>query len=642
MTNIEADLSALGLVARDAQTLMAGWLKQDADEGRISLIEAPPATGKTLVMLQHALRLAERTGDRVVVAVPTLSVMRQTLDAGRRLIAATEMATDLAPIYGRQEYVNPDMTGEWLSERLPEALPVFAAWCSNQREEPITGGWTRSSLDEAFRDAGYDIDLGIETTLLSRRHQEAEAAYRRQYETNAQVIVCTHVLLARDVTTRVGRRTDDHGDMSAMVLANERRLREETADDRILPEWRHLIVDEAHQLATGFMMALTSRLSFRRLLSILGDRHADGAAVPDRPLALLKRTVAMFESGSDVRKGVRSRRLGMDGKHDRALVRAVEQCIPENAATLGASEADTGYLRRFRDAAVLAQRGRSRVTPSMTWSEIHHVLGLSVTPLSFGRQLDFLFRSCRSAALLSATLYSHDDDEPHDHVARQLMLPLDRVGLHPPIPSDWQTRDVILHLPEGEMARDLDPRRRDWASSLAETIALAAVDSALGMLVLATSHADIAEVNELLEEDHSDRLIVTDERGVGPAARRFVEAARAGQRPIWLATGPAWTGLDLPEDAIDSLLVTRLPYGLSNPVMHEHLMGTVRTKLDFRDAETDMIKTLRQGIGRLVRDRDSRRPRFLWMADGRLDGARAGLRARAMLGCYADQVAFDR
>jgi CRISPR type IV-associated DEAD/DEAH-box helicase Csf4 len=638
MTEMEADLSAMGLVARDEQTLMAGWLRQDADEGRISLIEAPPATGKTLVMLQHALRLAERTGERVLLAVPTLSVMRQTMEAGRRLIAATGMETALAPIYGRQEYVNPDATGEWLAERLPETLPVLAAWCAEQDG----AGWTRSSLDDAFREAGYDVDLGVETTLLSRRHQEAEAAYRRQYETTAQVLLCTHVLLARDVATRVGRRTDDLSDMPAMVLANERRLREETADDRILPEWRHLIVDEAHQLATGFMMALTSRLSFRRLLSILEVRLADGADILERPYALLKRMVDLFENGSDVRKGVRSRRLGMEGRHDRALVRAVEQCIPENPAALGGSEADTGYLRRFRDAAALAQRGRTRVAPSMTWSEIHHVLGLSVTPLSFGRQLDFLFRSCRSAALLSATLYSHDDDEPHDHLARQLMLPLDRVGLHPPIPSDWQTRDVTLHLPEGEMAQDLDPRRRDWTSSLAETIALAAVDSELGMLVLATSHADIAEVNELLDEDHGDRLVVTDERGVGPAARRFVEAARAGLRPIWLATGPAWTGLDLPEDSIDSLLVTRLPYGLSNPVMHEHLMGTVRTRLDFRDAETDMIKTLRQGIGRLVRDRDSRRPRFLWMADGRLDGERAGMRARSMLARYADQVAFGR
>lgn len=638
MTDIASDLAMLGMTARDEQTLMAGWLRQDADEGRVSLIEAPPATGKTLVMLQHALRLAERTGERVVVAVPTLSVMRQTLDAGRRLIAATGTAAELAPIYGRQEYVNPDTTGEWLSERLPETLPVFSAWCAVQDAD----GWTRSSLDEALRAAGYDIDPGIDTTLLSRRHQAAEHAYRRQYETRAQVIVCTHVLLARDIATRVGRRTDDLADLPAIALANERRLREETADDRILPEWRHLVVDEAHQLAAGFMMALTSRLSFRRLLSILEARRSEGADVPEKPLALLKQTVALFESGSDAKRGVRHRRLSMDLKHDRALLRSVEQCIPENAETLGGSETDVGYLRRFKAAAQLAQRGRTRIAPSMTWSEIHHVLGLSVVPLSFGRQLDFCFRSCRSAALLSATLYSHDDDEPHDHVARQLMLPLERVGLHPPIPSDWQTRDVTLLLPEGEMAKDLDPRRRDWISSLAETVALAAADSCLGMLVLATSHADIAELEELLAPDHADRLMVTDERGVAPAARRFVEAARAGRRPVWLATGPAWTGLDLPEDTIDGLLVTRLPYGLSNPVMHEHLMGTVRTRLDFRDAETDMIKTLRQGIGRLVRDRDSRRPRFLWMADGRLEGERAGMRARTMLERYENQVDFGR
>lgn len=638
MTDIATDLAVLGLKARPEQVLMSEWMAQDAADGMISLVEAPPATGKTLTMLHHALRLSERTKKRVVLSVPTLSILNQVIASGRRL--ATAIATDLsiAPVYGRQEYVSPDAVEEWLERFAPAMIDVFRAWRSEQDHD----GWTRSSLDDAFRAAGYEVDLGPETTLLSRRHPEPEAAYRRQYETDADVVVCTHVLLGRDVATRIGRRPAEIDGLHAMILANERRLREETVDDRILPAWRHLIVDEAHQLAAGFMMALTSRLSFRRLISILDERSASGMDIPQRPFSNLRRMVGQLENGSDAQSGRRSRRLSMDSKYDRALARSVEQCIPADPSVLGGTDAETSYLRHFREAIVLSQRGRSQVAPSIVWSEVHRHLGLTVAPLSFGRHLDFCFRSSMSAALLSATLYAHDDDRPYDHLARQLMLPADRLRPHDAISSDWQLEGVTLHLPEGEMARDLDPRRRDWTSSLAETVALAAEDSLLGMLVLCTSHETIEDLVTLLAEDHADRLVLTDERGVSSASTRYVEAARAGMRPIWLATGPAWTGLDLPEDAIDLLLIPRLPYGLSNPMMHEHFMGTVRNRIGFRDAETDMLKMLRQGIGRLVRDRESRRERSLWVMDGRLDGEKAGMRARSMLSAYGEPVAIAR
>jgi hypothetical protein len=40
-------------------------------------------------------------------------------------------------------------------------------------------------------------------------------------------------------------------------------------------------------------------------------------------------------------------------------------------------------------------------------------------------------------------------------------------------------------------------------------------------------------------------LIVQQRGGFRAARKRFVEAAREDLRCLWLATGPAWTGLDL-------------------------------------------------------------------------------------------------
>lgn len=634
MRAIATDLGRLGLSAHPEQELMARWMPDDADAGAISLIEAPPAAGKTLAMAWHALGLAQRTGERVLMAVPTLAVLRQTIAAVRRLAEAAfpEMRADA--VFGRQEFVNPDLSRDWIARFAPDALPTYEEWTAAQGDF----GWTRSSLDQAMRAVGFDLDLPAETSLLARRNAQAQKSYARQYDTDAQVIVATHALLARDVAARTGRRADDEIDAAAVAVANERRIRLETAEDRILPEWRHLVVDEAHQLASGFMMALTSHLSFHRLLRILDERASSGAEISEDALDKLHRAVALHE-GSPPRGLRRTQRLSMELRHHSRLVRQIERCIPEDASRLGAEPSDTDYLARFRDAAVLAQRGRRLVAPSITWSDVQGRLGLSITPLSFLRQLDFCFRSCRTAALLSATLYAHDDDLPEEHVVRQLALPAERVRAHDAIPADWATRTVTLHLPSEAASAMLNPTRRDWGDALAVAVANAA-EVGGGTLVLATSHETVAALAGRLA-DHGPRVMTTDDRGVAAAAERFASAARRGDRPIWIATGPAWTGLDLPDDVVDALVVTRLPYGLANPILHEHLTATVRSRAGFRDMETDMLKVLRQGIGRLVRDRAATRPRALWIADGRIVGHVAGARALTSLREYRNRTAFE-
>lgn len=628
MPDIDRALSLLGVMPHPEQVVMAQAMARDARDGAITLLEAPPASGKTLAIAWHACALNQDTGDRVLVAVPTLTIMRQMVSTIRTLGKAAFPDVAIAAIHGRQEFVHPKRAREWLAAIRPDALDAYDAWACAQGE----GGWTRSSLDETMRGVGLDIDMPVETSILTSRDTDAEAPYRLQFETTAGVVVCTHAFLARDVTTRVARQGVDAGE--DLVEANERRLRMETAEDRILPEWRHLIVDEAHQLAAGFMMALTTRLSYRKLLDALDACVTAGADVPVKQLEALRKAVIIAERNPPSTGLRRSRRLSMDNRFDAALVRQVTNCIPEDPSTLGVDEATATHMRRFRDAATLAQRNRRMCAPSVTWSDVQGALGLAVAPLTFARQLDFCFRSCRSVALLSATLYSHDDETPHDHIQRQLSLPPDRTRAHAALPSRWSTDPVTLCMPDAEAAAALDPRRRDWTSSLAEIVAKASGGD-LGTLVLCTAHRTVADVADLLAVDHGGRILVTDDRGVGPTGDRFVEAVRRGERPIWIATGPAWTGLDLPDDVLDALVVARLPFGMANPMMQDHMTTMMRTRVGYRDVETDMLKVFRQGIGRLVRNRSSTRPRRLWIADGRITGQPAGARAAALLSAYA-------
>jgi CRISPR type IV-associated DEAD/DEAH-box helicase Csf4 len=128
---------------------------------------------------------------------------------------------------------------------------------------------------------------------------------------------------------------------------------------------------------------------------------------------------------------------------------------------------------------------------------------------------------------------------------------------------------------------------------------------------------------------HETRLI---DQGPNESIARikntFVEMARKGNRPIWLATGGAWTGLDLTDEGVtdpteDNLLtdlvIVRIPLGRSRSVAHQIRVEKLGLEEEFFAAAL----LLRQGIGRLIR-REGVQNRKLWFLDGRilLKGAR--------------------
>lgn len=107
----------------------------------------------------------------------------------------------------------------------------------------------------------------------------------------------------------------------------------------------------------------------------------------------------------------------------------------------------------------------------------------------------------------------------------------------------------------------------------------------------------------------------------------FKVKARDGQRPVWIATGPAWTGLnlrdELAENAADDriltdLVITRSPMGRNRTAAH---MSRVST-LGFEHELLDAAFTLRQGLGRLIR-REGLKDRRIWFLDGRIHTKRA-------------------
>ena len=94
-------------------------------------------------------------------------------------------------------------------------------------------------------------------------------------------------------------------------------------------------------------------------------------------------------------------------------------------------------------------------------------------------------------------------------------------------------------------------------------------------------------------------------QGGGLSRSRMLEAFREDGESILFGTDSFWTGVDLPGDALSSVIITRLPFVTPDHPLTEAKLEEIQSSGGdpFRDYSLpEAILKLRQGIGRLIRN----------------------------------------
>jgi len=105
----------------------------------------------------------------------------------------------------------------------------------------------------------------------------------------------------------------------------------------------------------------------------------------------------------------------------------------------------------------------------------------------------------------------------------------------------------------------------------------------------------------------------------------FLAAAQDGHKPMWLAVGGAWTGVDVSgkdlgiveqkDSVLTDLVIPRLPFRNNRSMTH-------RTRMERRPERPwelfDTAMRLKQGLGRLVRRENVPKNRRIFVLDSRL------------------------
>ena len=625
---------------RHHQRIYYDNLMTSLQAGRIAIAEGATGLGKSRAMVQACIDLIRETGKVALIACPSVGVMQQML--GEALFAEAT-GIKIAIALGRPNFFSPVAVRESLSDMDEEIAATIREWLGRGAPALTEGG---SPLTRLHPDIGYLMDdlgkllpdgmttNGFELGQPVGDGCAAEEEYQRLRSGlhEANLVICSHAMLAVDL--------------------RQRRIAPDATT--ILPNYGYLIIDEAHLLESSVAAVESVSFSPFTLRSLVRDLEKIGnqktrAKVADICSEIIHQGRA-FKSGATVSphqwnaQGYQSPPIIAHYMRElERLKEALDDLLkgkkPNGNALVNSLIGVRATIHR-----ILSKKYTLRVDVS----PVRKYPSFCAGPYS----VDYVFEQLWAqpflvgAALASATLVL-PGGVGASHIQKLLVIPSSRADIHVPVVPRWVTDPVTLHLPADpsawlppqetqfeEGAEDaLNRAIEAWTEKLGELARRVLKDSQKGTLLLATSYETIELLEEMLE-GLEDR-VVAQRPGVPFAntRQRFMELVAAGKRPIWLATGQAWTGLDL-GDALSDEIVTRLPFpGRGSRVS----AGRGASKYD-------TAFTFRQGNGRLVRGEGASDKR-LWVADGRIwlkSGSKAAFYSifRDILAVYSKKSTF--
>ncbi len=618
---------------REGQVQMLLAVAQAMWRGRRLVVEAGTGTGKSLAYLIPAAARSVARGERVVIATHTHTLQEQLLLKDLPALRAW-LPWDIvvALLKGRANYVSLRRWRRYLAQPCDDAEELcFKLRLMVWLEGTATGDRAElrlSGRDTAFwqRVASDPLDcVGVRCTpedcFVHRARAEAE---------EADLVIVNHALLLADAQLEGG----------------------------LIPEYQHLVVDEAHHLegaATDGLRRDVDRSALIGLLDRLASVSDDGVrrrglisdllaaprlgeSIDDltdaEGLALRARSrVAVWFTG--LGDWVRARNDG-EGPREES-VRLVEQVRAEPGMGEVAGQAqDAATALAALEAALRRVTGAGHPVsgggPDQSMREIEIVRGAVAEAVGL---LDAAFRepdantvywvqqsaradwpSLRSAPLGVASLLRDQVFGGLTSVvatSASLALAGDfryfiyRTGIGEEAetmvvasPFDY-LRQALLCLPT-DMPPPDDER---FEESLPGIVAGIARRAGGGTLVLFTSHHQLRAVSEALHQrDDLDDVRILAQGVDGPRRQVLQTFAEAG-RGLLLGTASFWEGIDLPGDQLRCVVVVRLPFPV--PTEPVYAARAERLRDPFRQlALPQATLRLKQGFGRLIRRREDR------------------------------------
>ncbi len=592
------------------------------------VIEAATGVGKSIGYLIPSVAVSLERESPVIVSTNTKNLQEQLIQKDipvlKRVLGGTFSA---AALKGRGNYICLRKWQMLLEGKVEERTRTFVDCISSH-----IPGSSSGDLAEIARSVSHSLweQVASEpTTCLSVACPDAGKCYwrkARRKASQANVVIVNHSLLFSDIgcertllpehdtiimdeahnvervatehfgvevsPARIRREADRLLAAGGLLASVRKRLR------RRLPKVRRLAVSSRIEEIEDAVREVfrVGEQGFSRLPELLLDRESYGTTrFGDETRSLPAEFEEMSYSCSRVEDSLGT--LLSSVRENSELLTDAEDVLIEIAGTVErwrALASDIGFLwEASRPEFVYwidqRQREESAVKACPVWVK--------------DEMREHLFSHLRSLVMTSATMA----------VAGSLDHFTFRMGLD----GDYEPRRTVIGSPFDYASQVtvvvpqdfVDPRHDEFTRAVGRLLADLMDAAPRKTLVLFTAYEMLREVYGSICGDLQDKGINVLGQGLNGSRTELMDSFRSSRRAILLGTSSFWEGIDLPGEALELLVLVRLPFSVpEDPIVQarsETLLAEGREPFTEYFLPEAVIR-LRQGFGRLIRRKTDR------------------------------------
>ncbi len=643
-----------GYEQRAPQVAMARGIAQAFNEGGMLLVEAGTGTGKSMAYLLPAALYALRRGERVVISTNTINLQDQLYnkdipDVQRMLAEAPELQRNDEPL--------PDLQAQLLKGR--SNYLCLRRYKQVQRETDFAPHEARAMLKVQFWLPTTTSGDRAELLLL----EDEQVAWGR---INVTADTCTGARCP-DFRECFFFRARRQAEAAHLIVVNHALLLADlVSQSHIIPQFEHLIIDEAHNLedvATeqlGFHLnqadllklcddlyseegresvsglLASYQISFRESSAEQADREqADQLADALRPLVATTRT-AISACFNHLLGFVKEQLEGSRATDNRFRITPAVRRKPEWAAleqvweNLSLPLREIGeLLGKFEtlllnlegadladyDELLLRVQWLKRTCTELRVQLGHVVQGNDelVSWLTYDaprEQVGISAAPLQVAEILQAQLFA----EKQTSILTSATLAVnesfayvrDRLGVYAPtelqLESPFDYRQQALLYIPDDIP---EPNQSGYQAMLEEALITLCVATQGRTLALFTANSTLRQTYTGIQDALEAHEITVLAQNIDGTRRALLERFKQSPRTVLLGTTSFWEGVDVVGDALSVLVITKLPFAVpSDPVVAARSEQFSDPFMEYSVPQS--ILRFKQGFGRLIRSRKDR------------------------------------
>lgn len=627
---------------RPEQVAMLKSVTNALSYGRHMLIEAGTGVGKSFAYLVPAAYFATTNNTRVVVSTNTINLQDQLI---KKDIPALKEALGLdvraAVLKGRSNYLCPRRLqnmrhfGPNSADELRVLSKVLVWQLENHSGDRNELNLTGPTERDAWVKLSAEDDACTTETCVARMHGTCAFHRAKTAAQNAHILIVNHALLLSDVAT----------------------------GSKVLPEYDYLIVDEAHHLESATTSALSFKLTQFDLIRMLKEVGGTTSGMLSRLLGAVGSSLRPGENAAFHQKVERAtsqsfrleqlnreffntlgefaafqregqpqsnyawqsrilpatRKLaeweevelmwGQMSETMRHLLKSLEDLYKAAGELYGDGneevEAPMGDLSNILRRMTEAHNNLTGLIldPSagtVYWIEVKPKddrLSLNAAPLHVGTLITEHIWNTKSAAVLtSATLTTHGE---FNYLRNRLGAEMaDELALGSPF--DYESSTLLF------VGNDMpEPNQPNYEQAINRAIITTAIATGGRMLVLFTSYAALKRAAQGITGPLARENISVLEQGEGASANTLLESFKSTERAVLLGTKAFWEGVDVPGEALQVVVITKLPFDVPTDPLIAARSETYEDPFNEYYLPESILK-FRQGFGRLIRTQSDR------------------------------------